>query len=331
MNNLYSVGITGIGSFVPEKVLTNFDLSQMVDTSDEWIVTRTGIRERRIVEKNVSTSDIATIAAREALIDGKVDPKEIDLIIVATATPDMFFPATASIVQKNIQATNAAAFDISVGCSGFIYGLSIGYNMVRAGTCKKVLVIGGETLSKIVNWEDRNTCVLFGDGAGACILEKCEKGFGFLSFDLGSDGEGGHLLSQPAGGSRLPASFDTVSNKLHTIKMDGREVFKFAVRIIEKSSEAVLKSANLSLEDIDYLIPHQANIRIIQSAKNKLKLDDDKIYINLDRYGNMSAASIPVALNEAYRDGLLKRGDIILLVAFGAGLSWGSTILKWIK
>ena len=193
------------------------------------------------------------------------------------------------------------------------------------------MVIGGETLSKIVNWEDRNTCVLFGDGAGACILEKCEKGFGFLSFDLGSDGEGGHLLSQPAGGSRLPASFDTVSNKLHTIKMDGREVFKFAVRIIEKSSEAVLKSANLSLEDIDYLIPHQANIRIIQSAKNKLKLDDDKIYINLDRYGNMSAASIPVALNEAYRDGLLKRGDIILLVAFGAGLSWGSTILKWIK
>lgn len=331
MNNMYSVGITGIGSYVPEKTVTNFDLSRIVDTSNEWIVERTGIRERRIVEENISTSDIATIAAKEALKDGNIDPEEIEVIIVATATPDMSFPSTAAIVQKNIKAVNAAAFDISVGCSGFIYGLSLGFNMVRASGYKKVLVIGGETLSKIVNWEDRNTCVLFGDGAGACVLERCEEGFGFLSFDLGSDGEGGHLLTLPAGGSRLPANFDTVSNKLHTIKMDGREVFKFAVRIMEKSSEAVLSKANLSLEKIDYLIPHQANIRIIQSAKKKLQLDDEKVYVNLDRYGNMSAASIPVALDEAYRHGLFKRGDIILLVAFGAGLSWGSTILKWMK
>lgn len=331
MNTAYSVGIAGIGSYVPSKVITNEDLSKLVDTSDEWIVQRTGIRERRIVDDNTSTSDIATIAARRALQDGEILPEEIDLILVATVTPDMAFPSTACIVQKNIGAVNAAAFDISVGCAGFIYGLSIGVSFIRSGAYNKVLIIGAETLSKIVNWKDRSTCILFGDGAGACVLERCEDGFGFLDFDLGTDGTGGDLLTMPAGGSRLPASFETVSNNLHTIKMDGQEVFKFAVRIIEKTSVNLLNKANIALDEIDYLVPHQANIRIIEAASKKLKLSDDKVYVNLDRYGNMSSASIPVALDEAYRKGLLKKGDMILLVAFGAGLSWGSTLLKWNK
>jgi len=331
LNTVYSVGIAGIGSYVPSKVITNEDLSKLVDTSNEWIVQRTGIRERRIVDDSTSTSDIATIAAKRALQDGNITPEEIDLILVATVTPDMAFPSTACIVQKNIGAVNAAVFDISVGCAGFIYGLSIGVSFIRSGAYNKVLIIGAETLSKIVNWQDRSTCILFGDGAGACILERCEDGFGFLAFDLGADGTGGDLLTMPAGGSRLPASFETVSNNLHTIKMDGHEVFKFAVRIIEKTSLDVLKEANIPLEEIDYLVPHQANIRIIEAASKKLKLSGDKVYVNLDRYGNMSSASIPVALDEAYRKGLLKKGDMILLVAFGAGLSWGSTLLKWNK
>jgi 3-oxoacyl-[acyl-carrier-protein] synthase-3 len=331
LNTVYPVGIAGIGSYVPEKVITNEDLSKLVDTSDEWIVQRTGIRERRIVDDNTSTSDIATIAARRALQDGEILPEEIDLILVATVTPDMAFPSTACIVQKNIGAVNAAAFDISVGCAGFIYGLSIGVSFIKSGAYKKVLIIGAETLSKIVNWQDRSTCILFGDGAGACILERCEDGFGFLAFDLGADGTGGDLLTMPAGGSRLPASFETVSNNLHTIKMDGQEVFKFAVRIIEKTSVNLLNKANIALDEIDYLVPHQANIRIIEAASKKLKLSGDKVYVNLDRYGNMSSASIPVALDEAYKNSLLNKGDMVLLVAFGAGLSWGSTLIKWNK
>ena len=331
MNTVYSVGIAGIGSYVPSKVITNEDLSKLVDTSNEWIVQRTGIRERRIVDDSTSTSDIATIAAKRALQDGNITPEEIDLILVATVTPDMVFPSTACIVQKNIGAVNAAAFDISVGCAGFIYGLSIGVSFIRSGAYNKVLIIGAETLSKIVNWKDRSTCILFGDGAGACVLERCEDGFGFLDFDLGSDGTGGDLLTMPAGGSRLPASFETVSNNLHTIKMDGQEVFKFAVRIIEKTSLNLLNKANIALDEIDYLVPHQANIRIIEAASKKLKLSDDKVYVNLDRYGNMSSASIPVALDEAYKNSLLNKGDMVLLVAFGAGLSWGSTLIKWNK
>lgn len=331
MNRLDSVSITGIGSYTPEKVVTNVDLSKLVDTSNEWIVERTGIRERRIVEEGVSTSDIATKSAEKAIEDAGILSEDIDLIIVATVTPDMAFPSTACIVQKNIGAINAAAFDISVGCSGFIYGLSIGSNFIKTGIYNKILIIGAETLSKIVNWQDRNTCVLFGDGAGACILERCEEGTGILSLDLGSDGANGHFLTQPAGGSRLPASYATVSNNLHTIKMDGKEVFKFAVRVMEKSSKEVLRKANLTLEELDFLIPHQANTRIIHAAAKKLKLEEDRIYVNLDRYGNMSSASIPVALDEASKKGLIKNGDILLLVAFGAGLTWGSVLMKWNK
>lgn len=327
----YSVGISGVGSYVPEKVLTNDDLSKMVDTSHEWIVTRTGIEERRIADKDTATSDLATKAALNALEDANVKPEEIDLIIVATVTPDHSFPSTACIVQSNIGATNAAAFDMSVGCSGFVYGLITGANFIQTGVYKRVLVIGAETLSKIVDWEDRNTCVLFGDGAGACVLERCEEGYGILSYELGSDGSNGKVLIQQAGGSRMPASLETVENKLHSIEMEGKEVFKFAVRVMERSSLEALEKANLNLEDIDFLVPHQANIRIIDAAQKRLKLDKSKVCVNLNKYGNMSSASIPVSLDEVLRDGRIKKGDNVIMVAFGAGLTWGSVAIKWSK
>lgn len=328
MEKIY-VGISGIGSYVPEKLITNEDLSKIVDTSNEWIVERTGIQERRIVDESIATSDIASIAAKRALEDAKLKAEDIDLIIVATATPDHSFPSTACIVQKNIGATKAAAFDISVGCSGFVYGLVVGEQFVKSGLYENVLVIGAETLSKIVDWQDRNTCVLFGDGAGACILEKCEENMGILASELGSDGRNGSVLIQPAGGSRQPANEDTVKNRLHFIRMEGREVFKFAVRVMDKASQSVIDKANLKLEDIDFLVPHQANVRIIDAAAKKLNLEQGKIYVNLNKYGNMSSASIPVALNEAIEEKRIKKGDNVLLVAFGAGLTWASMIIKW--
>jgi 3-oxoacyl-[acyl-carrier-protein] synthase-3 len=330
LNNI-SVGITGIGSYVPENILTNDDLSKIVDTNDEWIQSRTGIRERRIADKDAATSDLATAAAQRALEDANIPAEELDLIIVATATPDHLFPSTAAMVQKKLGAKKAAAFDISVGCSGFNYGLIVGANFVQTGMYKKVLVIGAEILSKVVDWEDRNTCVLFGDGAGACVLEPCDESFGILSSELGSDGVNGDVLIIPAGGSVIPASKESVEQKLHTIRMDGKEVFKFAVRVMEKSSLEVLKKAGLEKEDIDFLIPHQANTRIIDAAMKKLKLSRDKIHVNLDRYGNTSAASIPVALDEAVSENKIKKGDNVLLVAFGAGLSWASLVIKWNK
>lgn len=324
-----NVGISGIGSYVPEKVVTNDDLSKVVDTSNEWIVERTGIEERRVVEDGVATSDIATKAALDALNDANIEPEDIDLIIIGTVTPDHSFPSTACIVQKNIGAVNAAAFDISVGCAGFVYGLSVGENFIKSGMYKKVLVIGAETLSKIVDWQDRNTCVLFGDGAGACVLERCEDDFGILSAELGSDGKNGGVLIQEAGGSRTPATHDSVENRLHYVRMDGKEVFKFAVRVMEKATMNVLEKADLKLEELDHLIPHQANIRIIDAADKRLKLGKDKIYINLNKYGNMSAASVPVALHEALKDKRIKKGDNIILVAFGAGLTWASMVIRW--
>ncbi|MBC7087099.1 MAG: ketoacyl-ACP synthase III [Tissierellales bacterium] len=325
------VGISGIGSFIPEKVLTNEDLSKIVDTNDEWIITRTGIEERHIADEFTATSDLATKAAIKAMEDANVDPKEIDLIILATATPDHFFPATAAIVQKNIGAVNAAAFDMSVGCSGFVYAMVTGANFIATGIYNKVLIIGAETLSKIVNWNDRNTCVLFGDGAGACILEPCDESFGILASELGSDGANGECLIMPAGGSRKPATIQTVEENLHTIKMDGKEVFKFAVRVMDKSTTNVLEKAGLSKEDIDFFIPHQANIRIIDAGLKKLELSKDKTIINLNKYGNISSASIPVALDELSKSKRLKKGDNLLLVAFGAGLSWASVVMRWAK
>lgn len=330
MRNI-SVGISGVGSYLPENRVTNDDLSKIVETSHEWIVERTGIHERRVLSEDMATSDTATIAAKKALEDAKLKPEDIDLIIVATVTADYALPSTACIVQKNIGAMKAAAFDINAGCSGFVYGLTLGESFIKSGVYEKVLVIGAETLSRIVDWQDRNTCVLFGDGAGACILEKCEDGFGILSSELGSDGTNGEVLIQPAGGSKFPASQETLDKRLHYIKMDGKEVFKFAVRVMEKASMNVLEKANLKLEDLDFLVPHQANTRIIDAAAKKLKLEKDKIYVNLNKYGNMSSASIPVALDEAIKDNKIKKGDNILLVAFGAGLTWASMTLKWNK
>ena len=327
--NKFGVGIVGVGSYVPENILTNHDLSKIVDTSHEWIMERTGIEERRIADEGIATSDMATMAAKRALKDANLKAEEIELIILATVTSDYAFPSTACIVQKNLGATNAAALDINAGCSGFIYGMTMGEAFIKSGMYKKILVIGAETLSRILNWQDRNTCVLFGDGAGACILDRCQEGFGILGSDLGSDGSKADVLLQPAGGSRLPASVETVEKKLHSLDMNGKEVFKFAVRIMEKSVKDLMEKANSDLKNLDFLIPHQANMRIINSASKKLKLDKDKIYVNLNKYGNMSAASIPVALDEAIKDKKLNKGDNVVLVAFGAGLTWASTLLKW--
>ncbi len=328
-NKLQSVGILGTGSCLPEKEITNYDLEKIVDTSHEWIVSRTGIHKRRIADDQTATSDLSTEAAKRALKNANIRAEDLDLIIVATVTPDMSFPSTACIVQSNLGAVNAAAFDLEAACSGFLYGLSIGKQFISTGAYKYVLVIGAETLSKIMNWEDRNTCVLFGDGAGAVVLGPTEAGKGILSTYLGADGEGGKYLTLPAGGSRMPASVETVKQNLHYIKMDGSEVFKFAVRIMGDAAKKALEMCSMQVEDINYLVPHQANIRIIKSAAKRLKISMENVYVNLDRYGNMSAASIPVALDEAVRNNKIKKDDIIVLVGFGGGLTWGSSVIKW--
>ncbi|HHY90424.1 MAG TPA: ketoacyl-ACP synthase III [Clostridiales bacterium] len=330
-NRVRAVGILGTGKYLPEKILTNADLEKMVDTSDEWIVTRTGIRERRIADPEMASSDLATRAALDALKDANTSPEELDLIVVATVTPDVFFPSTACLVQKNLGATKAGAFDLSAGCSGFLYTLAVAKQFIATGTYDKVLVIGVEVLSRIIDWTDRNTCVLFGDGAGAVVLGPTEEGKGILTTVLGSDGEGGKFLTMPAGGSRMPATIETVQNRLHYVKMDGSEVFKFAVRTMHQVSLEALELSGKGIEDIDYLIPHQANIRIIESASKKLKLPMEKVHVNLDRFGNVSSASIPIALDEAVKSKKIKKDDLIVMVAFGAGLTWGASVLRWNK
>ena len=327
--NENSVGILGLGYFVPEKVVTNQDLEKIVETSDEWIVSRTGIKQRHIAADEMATSEMASIAAEKALKDAGVKAEDLDLIIVATATPDMSFPSTACLVQNNLKATHAAAFDLAAGCSGFVYGLVTGCQFIKAGLYKKVLVIGAETLSKILDWTDRNTCVLFGDGAGAAVLGKTKKGYGLLGAELGADGSGGDLLKLPAGGSLHPASAETVAQRMHYVHMQGNDVFKFAIKIMGEASMRALKNAGLKPGDVDYFIPHQANIRIIQSAAKRLKLSMDKVYVNVDKYGNTSAASIPIALAEAVQSGKVKDGDTLVLVGFGAGLTWASCVIKW--
>ncbi len=326
-----SVGIVGIGSYVPDKTLTNKDLEKIVETSDEWIVGRTGIKERRIAEGDIATSDLASLAAEKALLDAGVTADEIDLIIVATATPDMLFPSTACLVQDKIKASKAAAFDLSAGCSGFAYGLVVGSQFIKAGLYKKVLVIGAETLSKILDWTDRNTCVLFGDGAGAAVLAEVPAGYGILGVDLGADGSGGELLKIPAGGSRRPATAESVMERQHFLQMSGSDVFKFAVKVMGETAMIALDNAGLSSEDIDCLIPHQANNRIIQSAAKRLKVPMEKVIVNVDKYGNTSAASIPLAMDEAIKNDKIKNGDIVVLVGFGAGLTWASCVMKWYK
>lgn len=326
---LKSVGIIGIGSYKPEKIMTNADLEKMVETSNEWIVSRTGIEERRIAEDSQATSDLAFEAAKKALENAKVSPEEIDLIIVATMTPDYFTPATAALVQDKLGAKNAAAFDLSSACSGQVYALVTAQNFIATGMYKKALVIGAETLSKVIDWTDRNTCILFGDGASAMVLGEVEKDYGIKAFHLGADGSGEKALLVPAGGSRMPASHETVEGKEHFLKMMGKEVFKFAVNVIPETVGKTLEKANMKMSDIDLIVPHQANYRIVSAAAKKMDYPEDKFYMNLNKMGNTSGASIGIALCEAHENGLVKKGDNLVFVGFGAGLSYASLVLKW--
>jgi 3-oxoacyl-[acyl-carrier-protein] synthase III len=316
------VTITGLGSHVPERVITNDELAQMVDTSDEWIVERTGIRERRVAADSEALSDICLPAARQALEQAGVDAKEIDLLIVATVTPDMMFPSTAALVADQLGAADAAAYDLSAGCTGFMYALAQAYGMVAGGLSRKALVVGGDLLSRILDWSDRSTVVLFGDGAGAVVLEPAEEA-GFLGFELGADGGGGEHLWLPGSGSRL---FDEPDR---FVKMNGREVFKFATRVLEHSAQAVLEQCGTRVEDVDVYVPHQANVRIIDHATKKLGIPSERVVINVDRYGNTSSGSIPLALADAQEDGRLRAGSLVLMTGMGAGLTWGSALMRW--
>jgi 3-oxoacyl-[acyl-carrier-protein] synthase-3 len=322
--------ISAVGTFVPQRVVTNDDLSLELDTSDEWISTRTGIRERRIAENGEAASDLGARAARRALEAAGVAPGELDLIIVASLSPDMLFPSTASLISGAIGAEGTAAFDLSAACTGFIYALSVANSFIVSGQADRVLVIGAEVVSKMIDWSDRATAVLFGDGAGAVLLEPAADGEeGIIGFDLGNDPAGAGELSLPAGGSRLPASEETVAERLHFLRMNGREVFRFATRVIQASSSQLLERSGHRVEDVDIFVPHQANIRIIDAAARKLGIPPEKVFSNLERYGNTSCASIPLCLDEAEREGRLKKGDLVLMVGFGGGLSWGSCLMRW--
>ncbi|KAA8784589.1 3-oxoacyl-[acyl-carrier-protein] synthase-3 [Paenibacillus sp. 4624] len=329
MNNLRPVGIIGTGKYVPEKILTNSDLEKMVDTNDEWIVSRTGIKERHIAAPDQATSDLAYEAAIRALESAGMTGSDLDLIIVATITPDSSFPSTACILQDKLGAKGAAAFDLSAACSGFVYGLATATSFIQSGMYNNALVIGADCLSRITDYTDRNTCVLFGDGAGAVVVGEVPQGRGFKAFDLGAEGAGGSLLQIEGGGSRLPASAETVENKKHYIYMNGREVFKFAVRVMGTATIEVLRKAGMDRTDVDLFVPHQANVRIIQSAMQRLELPEEKVVVNVDKYANTSAASIPLALVEAAEEGRMKAGDTVLMVGFGGGLTWGASVLVW--
>jgi 3-oxoacyl-[acyl-carrier-protein] synthase III len=326
--NGYHVSITGLGCHVPERVLTNDELSKMVETSDEWIIERTGIRERRIAAPEEALSDLALPAAQAALEQAGISGSDLDLIVVATVTPDMAFPATAAILADKLGAGDAGAYDLSAGCTGFMYALAQAYGMLAGGLSQRALVVGGDVLSKIMDWTDRSTCVLFGDGAGAVVLERVGDG-GFLGFELGADGSGGPQLYLPAGGSRTPASDDTVTEHLHFVKMNGREVFKFATRVLVSSAEAVLAECGRSIDEVDVYVPHQANVRIIEYATTKLGIPEEKVVIDVDRYGNTSSGSIPLALADAQADGRLEAGRLVLMTGMGAGLTWGSGLIEW--
>lgn len=325
-----SIVIKGVGSYVPERVVTNDELSQRVDTSNEWIVARTGIRERHIARDDEATSDLAVEAAKAALLSAQMKPEEIDLILVATVTPDMPFPSTACFVQKKLGLRNIPSFDITAACSGFLYGLEVAKGLLRSRTYHNILVIGAEKLSCITNWEDRATCVLFGDGAGAVILSTIdEKGCGIIDSTLGADGNDYQILYLPAGGSAKPACLDTVKNGEHFLQMQGNQVFKLAVKAMEQSATLLLERQGLRPEQITWVIPHQANTRIIEAISQRLGIGMDRFWVNLDSFGNTSAASIPIALDEAYRAGSIKKDDYLLFVSFGAGLTWASTLIKW--
>lgn len=322
------VGIIGVGEYLPKKILTNADLEKMVDTSDEWITTRTGIKERRIAEPGTPTSDLATKAAKEAIKDARLKSEDIEAIIVATVTPDMLFPSTACVIQTKLAATEACCFDISAACSGFVYGIALAYGFIASDIYKNVLVIGTEVLSSITDWKDRNTCVLLGDGAGACVLAPVKSG-GILSFHLGSDGTAGDLLKLPGGGSLNPCSHKTVDAGLHYLKMKGNELFKLAVKKMAEAAQIALKKARLSCKDVDLVVPHQANVRILMAIAKRLGIPEEKIFMNIEKYGNMSSASTATALCEAVKEGRIKKGDIVLLDTFGGGLVWGACVIKW--
>lgn len=323
------VGIAGTGVYLPEKVLTNADLEKMVDTSDEWIRSRTGIQERRILADGLGTSDMGVEAARGALAKAGISPEELDLIILSTVSPDQQVPSGCCILQDKLGAVNAAAFDLNAGCTGFVYGIIVGSQFIQTGMYKKVLVVGADALSRIVDWTDRNTCVLFGDAAGAVVLTACEEGYGILSAEMGSDGSKAGLLGNPIGGSVTPLTPENCQNPLRYLQMNGREVFKFAVKVMGESALSVVEKAGLSKNDIDCFVPHQANIRIIDSAAKRLGLSADKIFVNAQKYGNTSSASIPIALHEACEEGKIKKGDRVVLVGFGAGLTWAACAVRW--
>ncbi|MCS7258352.1 MAG: ketoacyl-ACP synthase III [candidate division WOR-3 bacterium] len=321
--------IVGLGVGLPKRILTNFDLEKMVDTSDEWITERTGIKERRIADSDTATSDLIVIAAKEALKQANLKPTDLDTIIVGTSTPDTIYPSTACWVEKALGLSGPVAFDVNAGCCGFLYALEIAANLINGKRAKKVLVAGAEVMSKVVNWEDRRTCVLFGDGAGVCIVVPTDEERGIVASNWGSDGTLAELLYQPAGGTRMPASKETVEKKLHTVHMVGNEVFKNAVREMENATLQVLADANLSSSEIDLFIPHQANYRIIDATIKRTNIPLEKTYLVIHKYGNMSAATIPVALHDAYYEGKIKDNNYILFAAFGAGFTWAAMILKW--
>ncbi|MCC7212324.1 MAG: ketoacyl-ACP synthase III [Candidatus Brocadia sp.] len=329
MRQNQKASITGIGSYLPGKVLTNYDLEKMVDTSDDWIIQRTGIKERRIVENGQITSDLATQASLRAMEDAGVSPHDLDMIITSTITPDHIFPSTSCFIQQKLGATRASAFDILAACAGFIYALSIGQSFVNSGAMETVLVVGAECLSTITDYTDRTTCVLFGDGAGAVVIQKSSTKHEILSTSLAADGSQADVLIMPGGGAKIPASLESVQQRTHYIQFRGKEVFKLAINNITNLILETVKRNSLAIEDIDLIIPHQSNLRIIEATMEKLGLPMEKAFVNIDKYGNTSSASIPIAIDEARKEGRLSKGDLVMLVAFGSGLTWGSSIIQW--
>jgi len=329
MEKKRKIKITGSGFYAPDKILTNFDFEKMVDTSDEWITTRTGIKERRMASEDQATSDLAIEASRKTLKDAGLKVKDIDMIMMATSTPDTIFPSTACWIQKGLGADHIPAFDVSAGCTGFLYGMILAEGMILNGTAKRILLVGGELLTRITNYKDRSTCVLFGDAAGAVVLEESNDESGMLSYYWKADGKLGDLLCQPAGGTRIPPSIESLEKDLQYLVMKGNEVFKHAVKRMGEAAVEALKLAGLKKEDIDYFIPHQANIRIIDATGRRLKVPKEKVYSNIDRYGNVSVASIPISLHELKEDGKLKKGNIIVMDAFGAGFTWAAVVYRW--
>jgi 3-oxoacyl-[acyl-carrier-protein] synthase-3 len=323
------VGILAVSHYAPEQVLTNKDLEKRLDTTDEWIRSRTGIEERRVASDNETTASLGTVAASRVMEISGCDPQDLDLVVVATMTPDSVLPAIACKIQAAIGAKNAGAFDVSIACSGFAYALSMGCGYISSGMAKKVLVVGSDVMTRVMDWTNRGTCVLFGDGAGACLLGEVEEGYGLLGQDLGSDGKGGEHLKIPGGAGAKPMGSDGLSQSDFTLQMNGREVFRFAVQIMGNAALAAAEKAGISADEIDLFIPHQANNRIIEAASKRIGISSERVFVNVHRYGNTSCASIPLALSEALSEGRIKEGDKVLLVGFGGGLAWGALVFRW--